>query len=158
MEILLEIQTKMSVRRTRPEEFEERIIFMSIFNDIDWTKTAEICRCHGSQFTRERTSILQSFQCVGSGILEMRNLRMQIFYFARFTSANQLSIYGAAARWCGDLAKLILGQTHMIMEKSVARKFTSRLTEGSGMKFLLVAMSNSILLLGNLEKCEYSQF
>ena len=38
VEILREIQTIITVRKTRPEEFEDRIIFMSMFNDIDWTK------------------------------------------------------------------------------------------------------------------------
>ena len=33
----LKVTTMMTVRKTRPEEFEDRIIFMSMFNDIDWT-------------------------------------------------------------------------------------------------------------------------
>ena len=37
MEILKEIQMKMAKRGIRPEEFEDRIIFMSLFNDTDWT-------------------------------------------------------------------------------------------------------------------------
>ena len=32
------IQIKMATRRTRPGEFEDRIIFMSMFNDIDWRR------------------------------------------------------------------------------------------------------------------------
>ena len=42
--------------------------------------------------------------------------------FRTIHSANQLSIYGAVASWCGELAQLIPGQTHMIMEKSVAQE------------------------------------
>ena len=35
--------------------------------------------------------------------------------------ANQLSIYGAVASWCEDLAQLILGQTNVIMNTSVVK-------------------------------------
>ena len=38
MELPKEIQMKMATRGIRPEEFEDPIIFMSMFNDIDWTK------------------------------------------------------------------------------------------------------------------------
>ena len=38
MQIDQEIQVRMTVRTTRREEFEDRIIFLSVFNDIDWTK------------------------------------------------------------------------------------------------------------------------
>ena len=33
-------------------------------------------------------------------------------FFRTIHSANQLSIYGAAASWCEELAQLIPGQTH----------------------------------------------
>ena len=36
VEILAEIQTRVAVRGIRPEEFEDRIIFISMSNDIDW--------------------------------------------------------------------------------------------------------------------------
>ena len=35
MQTLQEIPDKMVVCQTSPEEFEDRIIFMSVFNDID---------------------------------------------------------------------------------------------------------------------------
>ena len=38
MQLLKEIQIKMVTRGIRPEEFEDRIIFMSMFSDIDWSK------------------------------------------------------------------------------------------------------------------------
>ena len=37
VEILREIHMRVTVRKTRSEEFEERIIFMSMFNGIDGT-------------------------------------------------------------------------------------------------------------------------
>ena len=36
-------------------------------------------------------------------------------------SANQLSIYGAVADWCDDLAQQILGQSFLSIEKSSAK-------------------------------------
>ena len=41
--------------------------------------------------------------------------------FRTIHSANQLSICGAVASWCEELAQLILGPTHLSMEKSVAK-------------------------------------
>ena len=35
----------MTVRQTRPEEFDDRIIFMSMFKDIDWTKNRSYKEC-----------------------------------------------------------------------------------------------------------------
>ena len=45
VEILGAIQTHMTVRKTRPEEFEDRIIFMSMFNNIDWTSNGNYKEC-----------------------------------------------------------------------------------------------------------------
>ena len=39
---LQKIQDKLEAHQTSPEELEERIIFMSMFNDIDWTKREKI--------------------------------------------------------------------------------------------------------------------
>ena len=38
MEILQKIQEDVQDRSIEYEDFEDRIIFMSMFNDIDWTK------------------------------------------------------------------------------------------------------------------------
>ena len=35
----------MTIRQTRPEEFDDRIIFMSMFKDIDWTKNRSYKEC-----------------------------------------------------------------------------------------------------------------
>ena len=161
LQILKEIEEIMTGLQTIPEEFEDRIIFMSMFNDIDWTqkgnykecfsnsdkvkdfakrfplghglfsvqekkkmawnalsqtwRTVEYyCRCHGCRFQRQRTSSIQSFQCVGSEILEeKKGGRCTIRFSAEPSnaelsfrtnhSANQLSIYGAIADWCDEL-------------------------------------------------------
>ena len=39
LQILQKIQDKLEACQTSPEKFEDRIIFMPMFNDIDWTKT-----------------------------------------------------------------------------------------------------------------------
>ena len=36
LELLREIQRTMAENRIQPEQFEGRIIFMSMYNDIDW--------------------------------------------------------------------------------------------------------------------------
>ena len=38
LQILQKIQDKLDARQTSPEEFEDRIVFMSMFNAVDWTK------------------------------------------------------------------------------------------------------------------------
>ena len=45
VEVLREIQTSMTVRKTGPEEFEDRSVFMSMFNDIDWTQKESSNEC-----------------------------------------------------------------------------------------------------------------
>ena len=42
MEPLREIQRRMTTRRIKPEEFKDRIIFMSMHNDIHWSKGEEM--------------------------------------------------------------------------------------------------------------------
>ena len=49
------------------------------------------------------------------------NLRTQCFLFRTVHSANQLSIYGAVADWCGELAQQKPGQSFLSMEKSDAK-------------------------------------
>ena len=42
LELLHEIQRKMAENRIRPEEYKDRIIFMSMYNDMDWTKDGNL--------------------------------------------------------------------------------------------------------------------
>ena len=42
MDLLHGLQTRMATRGIRPEEFEDRIIFMSMCSDIAWSKGKEI--------------------------------------------------------------------------------------------------------------------
>ena len=42
MELLRENQMRMTKRGIKPEEFEDWIIFMSMFNDIDWSRGTDI--------------------------------------------------------------------------------------------------------------------
>ena len=45
LQIPEEIQDRMAVRQPSPENFEDRIIFMSLFNDINWTKKGNYNEC-----------------------------------------------------------------------------------------------------------------
>ena len=74
------------------------------------------CFCHGGKFQRKWTSNIPSYQCVGSEILEKggrgtirfsaEHLNAELL-FRTVHSANQLSIYGAAANWCDELTQQI---------------------------------------------------
>ena len=39
IEILRKIQIELKIRQINPDHFEGRIMFMTMFNDIDWTKS-----------------------------------------------------------------------------------------------------------------------
>ena len=94
-----------------------------------WNTAADLTVAN---FQRQWTSSVASFQCVGSGILEKRKggrCTIQLsaepsdaeLSFRTIHSATRLSICGAVANWCEELAQLIPGQTHVIMENSVAK-------------------------------------
>ena len=79
-----------------------------------WAPNISRCQCVESRSPEEgRWKMYDSLHC---GIFECRAL---------VQSANQLSINGAVASWREYFAQLVLGQTHVIMEKYVARRTTS---------------------------------
>ena len=45
LEILQKIQNDLQERNIEPEKFEDRIIFMSMFNDIEWTQRGNEENC-----------------------------------------------------------------------------------------------------------------
>ena len=51
--MLKEIQVRLTVRQTCLEEFEDRIIFMSVFNDIDWSKNGNYKDFSNSEMVRD---------------------------------------------------------------------------------------------------------
>ena len=77
-----------------------------------WNSTADVMVA---------ASIIQSFQCVGSGILEKKVGRCTIHFnvepsnanllFRTISSANQLGISGAIADWCDELTQQIFGSS-----------------------------------------------
>ena len=81
------------------------------------------------QHGMERT--LRGISALNRGVLKRQGGRCTIHFtaessnagvfFRTIHSANELNIFGAAASWC-DVAQLIPGQTHMIMDKSVAKE------------------------------------
>ena len=67
LQILQKIQRDLNVRQTNPEQFEGRILFMSMFNDIDWTQKGNSSDClsnsekikkHATRFPRGHWSFL----------------------------------------------------------------------------------------------------
>ena len=167
-----------------PEEFEDRIIFVSMFRRyrldkehlknfefregqelrkvsawtlvicrarrrkqmvwnahlLTWRKVEWNFRCHGGNLQKRWTSDLARYSNAQSRNPEkkvedvrstsMRNLRMQSFV-RTIHSANQLSVYGAVASWCEELAQPIPGQTQLSMENSVA-KANEQLSQKAG--------------------------
>ena len=51
----------MAENRTRPEEFKDRIIFVPMYNDIDWTEDGNLKKCGSNVVDKEglRTQILE---------------------------------------------------------------------------------------------------
>ena len=52
-EILQKIQRDLQDRNIEPEKSEDRIIFMSMFNDVDWTKRGHSERCFKFRTSQE---------------------------------------------------------------------------------------------------------
>ena len=127
----------MTVRKTRPEEFEDRIIFTSMFNDIGWTKNVNYKEWYShSEMVREYARKFPSGQKVFSRPWsgeeerwygtqnykpEGESFECRAFYSAPINSANQLGIQGAIANWCDEMAQQIPAQSFSSMEKSIAK-------------------------------------
>ena len=154
LEILRKIQKDLQEQNIEPENFEDRIIFMSMFNDIDWTRRGNSEQCisnpeqgknYAKKFTQGHWTFLglvsekkwygesnhllkengqdtanmmvEQFEETGHpvfkgvsplarGILRKKNNKETIHFNGASMNAeplaNQLSIYGAVARWCDD--------------------------------------------------------
>ena len=83
LEILQKTQKDMQERNTEPEDFEDRIIFVSMFNDIEWTKRGN------------------SEQCVSNSEKVMK-------YAKRFSRGLWTSLRpGDETKWYGTLSKTL---------------------------------------------------
>ena len=62
LQSLQEIQQDLKRKSIEPEEFKDRIIFMSMFNDIDWTKKGndEICISNAEKVKNYAMRFLQA--------------------------------------------------------------------------------------------------
>ena len=166
MELLREIQIRMTTRGIKPEEIKDRITFMSMYNEINWSKGEEIfnecflnslkVRDYAHRFPKGHWSffgigneekwygmhiykpegkwnhsadvMMLSFVESGhpvfraAGVLDRGFLRkkggtlliqlsgdlMKVeLLFRTINSVNYLSIYGAVADWCEELAQQI---------------------------------------------------
>ena len=168
LEILRKIQKDMQEQSIEPENFEDRIIFMSMFNDIDWTRRGNSEQCisnsehvknYAKKFTQEHWTffrlgsekkwygkpnylpegkwqdtgnmMVEQFEESGhpvfrgvsplARILRKKNNKETIHFnadalntellYRTIHSANQLSVYGAVARWCEDFG-MMSDETH----------------------------------------------
>ena len=69
LNILKEIQMDLARKNTEPENFKDRIIFMSVFNDIEWKKNDESCISNAKNVKNYSKRFLPghwTFLCPGS--------------------------------------------------------------------------------------------
>ena len=160
LSFLREIQKDLETKNIHPQDFKDRIIFMSMFfNDIEWKKNDENCisnaersqelrdeilartldvsgsrvgremvwrfsrskraielhsQQNGTSIQRNWSSCLQKTSALGRGILMQKKGRCTIHFggdsmntkllFQTVHSVNQLSVYGAVASWCYQVA------------------------------------------------------
>ena len=128
LEILQKTQKDLQDRNVEPEKFEDRIIFMSMFKDIEWTRrgNAETCISNSEQvknyakrFSRGHWTFLlgpgDEKQWYGTISYTPQgkwdSIAPEIHFnadasntelFRTMHSANQVSIYGAVSSWCGE--------------------------------------------------------
>ena len=73
------IQDDLRERNIQPEEFTDQIIFMSMFNDIDWTRKGKDGIC-ASNSEKSRSTRRDSRRNTGrSSVLEMKGSDMELF-------------------------------------------------------------------------------
>ena len=122
----MRFKRKMAENRIKLEEFEDRITFTSMYNDIDWTTEGNFKKCisqarrfvellcrNDAQPRRKRTSRTSSNKCVGprnGGQLPVHHngdSSNAELLLRTITSVNQLSACGAISDWCEELAQQI---------------------------------------------------
>ena len=115
LQILKEVQDRMAVRQTSPEEFEDRIVFMSMFNDIDWTKKGNYNECFSnsekvSDFAKRFPLGHWSFLCRGDeeNVMESaivtpkdKGILLQMSWLPISKTAD-IQFSELPARWIGD--------------------------------------------------------
>ena len=94
LEILQKIQEDLQDRNLEPEDFEDQIIFMSMFNDIEWTKKGNSERCisnseqvkkYAKRFSRGHWTFLELSVIHLKAIGTPQPLRTHNSCFERFT-------------------------------------------------------------------------
>ena len=92
-----------------------------------WNTTADIMV---DNFKDSGHPLHRATSAVNRGVSKRKGGRCTVHFIAEspnaelfrtMLTAKRLSIHGAVASWCGELTQLIPGQTHLSMEKSVAK-------------------------------------
>ena len=179
LELLREILIPMTICGMKPDEFKDRIIFMSMYNDIDWligeenfnsglSNSTEVrdnahrfpkghwsLLCPGNEQKWNRTHtckreghwsrsaemmmlnfkesghpVFRPTRALDRGSLRKKGGQLSIHFsgdstnaellFRTLNSANQLSVYGAVAEWCGELAQQISAHASSRIGKPIA--------------------------------------
>ena len=109
--ILQEIQQVLKKKKHRTLKFTDRIIFMSMFNDMDWTRKGSNGICNSnSEKVKDYAMRFLPRDTVRFWVVDRKRSGMELFLngdssnmellFRIIHSVNQLRIYGAVASWC----------------------------------------------------------
>ena len=135
---LKSFKNDLNAREIKAEQLEGRILFMSMFNDIDGTRKGNSSDCvsisekvrdYAKRFPRGHWSFrgleeknkwngTHTYKPEGkwNEVARKRTSDIPSYWSSqpvRTThSANQLSIYGAVSSWCEDLAEQMFGLTY----------------------------------------------
>ena len=103
LQILQEIQDHLQKRNIKPEEFSDQILFMLMFNDIDWTRKGNDEICFSNSEKKSRNTRRNSRRDTGrSSVLEMKRSGMEKqSTFLKESGIQQLH------RWYSDSGKQV---------------------------------------------------
>ena len=114
LSVLQEIQRDLEKREIQPEEFKDGIIFMPMFNDIEWKTKDENCISNAEESQELRNEILaRSLDILGSRV--GREVVWQ--FFSRSKRAVGLL---QPRKWCSDSEKLVI-----LYSKSINQRLES---------------------------------
>ena len=151
IEIVGEIQKDLNAQRINPEQFEVRILFMSMLNGIAWTKNGNSPHCISWEIAQKdfgedigHSSVLEMKSILQKVVIQYSDVQVRsteeywsenqeetLFFTAdsgtselmlrTIHSVNQLSIFGALSSWCDKLAEKMLGQTSLEVHKCISK-------------------------------------
>ena len=101
LSVLQEVQRDLEKRQIQPEEFTDRIVFMSMFNDIEWKTTDENCYFECRKSEELRNEILRRTFLGPRVGREVSGLEV-------LTTLKKGSGIVQSTKWCNDSKKLVI--------------------------------------------------